>query len=336
MVEFEIWCDNLTEGKWLKGLVPGLMNVPLHKIKHQLTRNPSYIQSLLKYDRPDNIIVYRNKPILMVEKTEDTPSGHRAGQRFARFVNASEEDVPSVYFVPKTKWKEGDGGPRNFDVRTVKALLRMMDIHQVPSLTIFWPVDQSYEVIKEDRAFAELRSYVNRIIEFALNGGAKSRMRLQRETENIKRQMEEYVRTQPIHASKRFNVISTRWFIQYLKGKKFDYFPNLNFLGKKRNTLLYIAGTKAKPIRSDPYAGYLLVLDYYHARKGISTSDPIMNIAIEWPYASYAIWAKKGDERIMKGKRATKEVRICHHFSDVIILRDRLVLGEAHSSQRYV
>jgi len=334
--DFEIWCDNITEGKWLKELVSSLADSPVTVLKQNLDKSPPYIQHLLRYDRPDNIVAYRKKPILIIEKTVDTPSGHRAGQRFARFVNAAEEGVASVYFVPKTRWKEGDGGPRNIDARAVEALLKMMKIHEGVFLIVFWSVDNNYEVIRDSWAFDDLKSCVSVIIDSIRRGVPNSQIASLQVIQNLKQKMEEYVKNQPIHSSRRFKPISTDRLISYIKSKGYRHVPEIGFLLEKKNSLLYTAGTKATPIRSDPYAGYLTCLDYYYCRTGPSISERTMNICIEWPYAPYSIWTKKSDERINRGKRATKEIRICHHFSDLIMLKDSLVLGEMHSSKKYV
>ena len=60
---------------------------------HNIDINPliqNIIQKLLKYDRPDIILVKEGVPKLVIEKTREVPTGHNVGQRFARLVNAVE------------------------------------------------------------------------------------------------------------------------------------------------------------------------------------------------------------------------------------------------------
>jgi hypothetical protein len=74
-----------------------LNNVPLSPIKPH-GQNPHYIERLLRYDRPDIILVEDEIPRLVLEKTREVPTGHNVGQRFGRLVNAAEEGVMVIFF----------------------------------------------------------------------------------------------------------------------------------------------------------------------------------------------------------------------------------------------
>ena len=45
------------------------------KLSFQRKNNPEYIQKLLKYDRPDIILVKEGIPKLVIEKTREVPYG---------------------------------------------------------------------------------------------------------------------------------------------------------------------------------------------------------------------------------------------------------------------
>lgn len=47
-------------------------------------RNPLAIERLLRYDRPDVIVVVNGVPNLMVEKTSDMPTGHTCLEKINR------------------------------------------------------------------------------------------------------------------------------------------------------------------------------------------------------------------------------------------------------------
>ena len=93
----QIFCDDNHEGNWFKGLSTSLSNVPLIPIKPR-GQNPHHIEKLLRYDRPDIILVEDEIPRIVLEKTREVPTGHNVGQRFARLVNAAEEGVMVIFF----------------------------------------------------------------------------------------------------------------------------------------------------------------------------------------------------------------------------------------------
>lgn len=93
----EIFYDDNHEGNWFKSLCISLSDVPLNKIRSR-GQNPPYIEYLLRYDRPDIILVEDEVPRLILEKTREVPTGHNVGQRFGRLVNAAEEGVMVIFF----------------------------------------------------------------------------------------------------------------------------------------------------------------------------------------------------------------------------------------------
>ena len=95
MLVFTIYCDSvdLREGRQIQQISPALANAQVISIKQTITENPPFIQRLLRYDRPDVILVWDKKPVLVIELTSEVPSGHNVGQRWARLVRSMEEGI---------------------------------------------------------------------------------------------------------------------------------------------------------------------------------------------------------------------------------------------------
>ncbi|MFL6318179.1 MAG: hypothetical protein ACJ73C_15780, partial [Nitrososphaeraceae archaeon] len=55
----------------------------------------------------DIILVEDEVPKLILEKTREVPTGHNVGQRFGRLVNAAEEGVMVIFFLPFIARKHG-------------------------------------------------------------------------------------------------------------------------------------------------------------------------------------------------------------------------------------
>jgi hypothetical protein len=147
------------EGKWFSSLSRHLADVPLIRIK-QRGQNPIHIEKLLRYDKPDIILVNGEQPVLVVEKTAEVPSGHNIGQRFGRIVNAAEENVMALFFLPFVAKKHGRySGACYIPGRFFRALEKIEIIHEVPVLAIDWPSDSSFELITdgtENKVIGEL------------------------------------------------------------------------------------------------------------------------------------------------------------------------------------
>ena len=93
-MKWQIFADDQTEGDWFKARSKLFDDAEIVIIQRK--NNPEYIQKLLKYDRPDIILVKEGVPKLVIEKTREVPTGHNVGQRFARLVNAVENGIPII------------------------------------------------------------------------------------------------------------------------------------------------------------------------------------------------------------------------------------------------
>ena len=110
MDHFQIFYDSLTEALWFANLNPFFdFNSPQNQYIQIGRRgnNPRIIEQLTSYDKPDIILLKNNVPVLTIEKTQEVPTGHNVGQRFARLVKSIELDVPVIYFFPFDAKKHG-------------------------------------------------------------------------------------------------------------------------------------------------------------------------------------------------------------------------------------
>src|SRR3989344_360569 len=142
----EIYYDNLQEGRWFKQLNHDFDNAKLIAINDIVSGTA--VSKVLAYDRPDIILADKEKPILVIERTIEVPTGHNVGQRFARLAAAAEAKIPLVYFGPYMARKHGGEteGPRYMNLRLFYALDVLADINSTAVTAINWPVDDNYEL----------------------------------------------------------------------------------------------------------------------------------------------------------------------------------------------
>ncbi len=124
-MKLQAYCDNAVEGRWFRQLSPLLKSIELCKIEARGS-NPPVIDKLVEYDRPDIILTLGDRPLLVIEKTREVPTGHNVGQRFARLVRAAEAEVPTIAFFPFDAMKHGDyANVCNLNIRLLKAFESM-------------------------------------------------------------------------------------------------------------------------------------------------------------------------------------------------------------------
>ena len=115
----------------------------------------------MKYDRPDIILVKDDVPKLVIEKTREVPTGHNVGQRFARLVNAVENGVPIIFFLPFKATKHGKHqGVCAIPIRLFDAIDRMEEIHNVDTLITSWDTDKDDELLVDGTE----NNYLDKII----------------------------------------------------------------------------------------------------------------------------------------------------------------------------
>ena len=94
---YNIYSDNLIEADWFKSLNKKFSDSKVALIKSRGNNLP-IIEKIISYDRPDIILLKNNKPLLVVEKTREVPTGHNVGQRMARLVRSVELNIPTIFF----------------------------------------------------------------------------------------------------------------------------------------------------------------------------------------------------------------------------------------------
>ena len=156
----KIYYDNLQEGQWFKELHPSFHNAELLPINGNTENSP--ISKALEYDRPDIILVDKEKAILVVERTIEVPTGHNVGQRFARLAAAAEAKIPLVYFGPFMARKHGGitQGPRYMNLRLFYTLDVLAQINKAAVTAINWPVDKNCELLRTSEKDLRMKEYI--------------------------------------------------------------------------------------------------------------------------------------------------------------------------------
>src|SRR2546427_4166797 len=152
---FAIYYDSVQEGQWFQRLHPALAAAELRPFPSQDA--PPGLAKVLAYDRPDIVLADSDRPVLVVERTVEVPSGHNVGQRFARLAAGAQLRIPVVYFGPYAAFKHGGEtrGPRYMNLRLFHAIQKAEEIEKTVITTINWPVNKDIEIVrapdKDDR-----------------------------------------------------------------------------------------------------------------------------------------------------------------------------------------
>jgi len=168
----KIYYDNLQEVRWFQSLDNRFSRLETEAFPTNLPDNHP-IKSLLKYDRPDIILIIRGQPLLVIERSEEVPSGHNVGQRFGRLLAAAEANVPCLYFFPFVARKHGGdtAGPRYVNLRLFYTLDKVFEGLGTELGIITWPVDSDAELIRTPVKDALVKRYVKIIMDFHDNSG---------------------------------------------------------------------------------------------------------------------------------------------------------------------
>lgn len=309
----KIYYDGLQEGEWFKSLHPRLLNAELLPFPSRAGVQ-SEVSRALEFDRPDIILTDRDQVILVLERTEEVPSGHNVGQRFARLVAAAQMQVPLVYFGPYAARKHGGEteGPRYMNLRLFYALERLADIEKSVITAINWEVDDQYELIrgrsKDRRVIDYLNLHFRLYDEFGLKGMIPYLKRSEFEAEQ-QVEREEFIRTR----------VRDR--------EDYDRPPPSVAIGPIRNferlrahepqdltlpeIVLYDVGMKY--IRSDPYTGMSLLYAYLYCGGMRQRSR---NLVLHFPNIETGTWVATS------ASSARKDIRLFKMAADGILFAD--------------
>ena len=324
--KFAIFYDTLQEGEWAKAQVHELEGAPLVLIRDK-GQNPEPIDKLIAYDRPDIIVSYGSRPILVLEKTEEVPTGHNVGQRFARIVRASELQVPMVYFFPfvaqkhgaETEERERDQktNQRYVNPRLFDALEHLEDIHDTAVIPVNWPVDSRYELLRTPEKDDEVKKVMTEVVRWAISRRSLTELKkapaIIKAKSDAAKQKELAIRrsSKYDHPPPTLRLERTSSLIQRLRIPP----PASTNLLRREKSVVYRIGMEY--IRADPYTGMLPFYDYLYARTGPTTRERSMNLVAHMPYIQFASWKSI--------EKSRKDIDLYTTFADCIILKDGVI-----------
>ena len=288
--KFVIFCDAKHEGLWFRDLSPHLKQAKFCTILGR-GRNPPVIEDLIFYDRPDIILLYDEKPVLVLEKTSEVPSGHNIGQRLGRMVRALEHKVPAIMFMPFDAKKHGiHANLCNLNARVLDGYLRMWDIHSTPALAINWPSDSDWELITDGSEDNEISQVIHGFIESGFDWACD-------EFVNHKRSMaKDFNRRVEVHTPygrppPSLKIVPTSDLAGMIRQRSGGSQGLPEGWASRRETVIYTIGmTEQKCKRQDPYTGMQFLYDYQHCRIGVNPGDKHRNLILNFPKVSVRRW----------------------------------------------
>jgi hypothetical protein len=292
-LRYEIWADNPMEAEWFGALDDRLQAAKVEAIGPR-GQNPKLVEDLVAYDRPDILLFEDGRPLLVLEKTREVPTGHNVGQRFARLVRAAEFGVPFIFFLPFDKRKQGiHSSVCNLNSRLLRAMEKVSQVHETPSLAINWPMNDVGELVgngTEDEG-------VRRVVADLLSGydAPGSYLHVKETQQTMKKEAAERERLYPSYkgAPPSVSFLNTKqFFSQYEVGA-----DETRRLQNRDVSLVYrmdMSPEKCK--RQDPYTGMQFIYDYMFLRTGPSPADREMNLVLHVPKVSMDTWLSNNPE----------------------------------------
>lgn len=315
----EIYYDNLQEGLWFKKLSHDFDKAKLIAINDIVPGSP--VSKVLIYDRPDIILSDDSKPILVIERTVEVPTGHNVGQRFARLAAAAEAKIPLVYFGPYMARKHGGAtsGPRYMNLRLFYALDVLADINKTPVTTINWPVDKNCELVLGSAKDELIKEYVDLFLAEYKKSGLKGLSSAifkssfhAKQTEERENFIKKYVR-----APKEYDLPPPS--VKILDIKDFLKLAKLpsDLLKDFDEVVLYNIGMTY--VRSDPYTGTGMLYQYLYV---LGEKIKKRALVLKFPYISKDLW----EAASKSGKR--KDIRLFTHIADLALFKDSFWIRE--------
>ena len=311
------------EAYWFKDLSSHLSPARLIKME-EYGRNPPKIDELLAYDVPDIILTVDNDPKLVLEKTEEVPTGHNVGQRFARLVRAAEAGVMVVFFLPFAAMKHGRyANVCYINARLILAMLNVERIHSVPQLAIDWPSDEHHELVRNGSENRQVSALIDDLFLAGFDyrkGGKIEELRKEMQvTYNraIKRNPR-YQRPPPSVRIEKTAELVDHW------NDKYGDFEKPSHFTRRNDSLIYkIEMTEDCCRREDPYTGTQFIYDYcYCGRYGSSKYDRQKNLVLNFPRIRRKVWLRLNpyDPHMKR--------RLWYIVPDLLVFRDGTVNPE--------
>ena len=290
MSRLDIYYDSLTEASWFSSLNSAFsLDKNNYHIIERRGNNPKIVDEITSYDKPDIIVIENNKPLLVIEMTQEVPTGHNVGQRFARLVKAIEMGIPAIYYFPFDAKKHGEyAGLCNLNIRLLKAAKKMLELHNTPLLCVNWITDKNGEIITDgtenDRMKQLLKSYVD-------SGFDKNCKEFLVELNNMQREYDNRLRKRPSYSSLPNSVTKEKTSSILVQYNINDAKPS--FINRMYTYVYKMDMSPAKCKRQDPYTGTAFIYDYLVCRNGSDVSDKDNNLALWFPSITKDVWFKK-------------------------------------------
>ncbi len=290
MSNLSLFCDNLIEANWFKGLHKNFQSASVQTINAR-GQNPDIIDEIISYDRPDIILLQDDKPVLVVEKTREVPTGHNVGQRIARLVRAIELGIPTIKYFPFDARKHGQYSSMcNLNARLLLAFEKMWDIHSTPLVAINWPSDEDGELISDGTEDDELKDMMSSFVKDGYCSGRAFLAQKEKMKENYGQRVQRKPQYQTPPPS--VTIEATASFFQ--PRKEFLSPVDLKKIKAKDESVVYkIVMTEANCRREDPYTGTQFIYDYLYCRTGPKPEEKSRNLVLWFPDIRKQVWLQK-------------------------------------------
>lgn len=286
----QIFSDNVVEGDWFRTLSRRLRHAEVCRIGPRGS-NPPIIEDLVRYDRPDIILLADGRPVLVLEKTREVPTGHNVGQRFARLVRSVESGVPTIKFFPFDARKHGAyTAICNLNARLLWAFARMSEFHQTPVLAVNWPADDHGELLDDGSEDAEIAELVNAYVASGFDSACQAF------TSHAAWMESEYERRVAAYGGyggwpPSVRVVDADDFVAQ-NAARLDR-QTAAALRARPEVLVYTIGmTEEACRREDPYTGTQFIYDYIWCRSGPRPENKSRSLVLEFPRISSKRWAE--------------------------------------------
>jgi hypothetical protein len=292
--KYVIYSDNIVEAEWFKSLHSDFSSSECKVILGR-GENANEIDELISYDRPDIILTEKGKPILVLEKTREVPTGHNVGQRMARLVKACESSVPFMFFFPFSARKHGAyTGICQLNIRILLAFKKMQEIHDSHALALNWVSNERGELVGNGNENTEIKSVLR---SFLLEG--KKCKQFETIKINMDAEYNKRLKKRKAYNSPPPSVVFVNT-DRYLKSLNFriEESDKISLL-KKPESLVYNIGMEEKSCkRQDPYTGMQFLYDYAYCRTGTMPHEKEKNLILFFPKCRKSIWIDKNKNDI--------------------------------------
>jgi hypothetical protein len=322
-MQIEIFYDDEQEIRWFRELDKRLKESKSKKIRPRGSNYNQMIEEIIIYDRPDIVLCVDGKPKLVIEKSEEVPSGHNVGQRIARLARAIEMGVPFIKFFPFLAMKHGDYASRCFVRPNIfLAFKNMKKIHGAHALAVNWPCDDDHELIRDGSENAKMVEIIKGFLDndFSMNG-------LEVVTE-VERIMENEYKTRVSSNSKyrgfpkSISLVDTKSFVENL-GRRFPKEKLPDIFNSRKSVLLYEIGmTEENCRREDPYTGMQFIYDYVYCRTGSKVTDRRSSFVLHFPRISKRRWMQANPFNKLRKSYLWYALADLMIFSDGILKRE--------------